>query len=291
MPLWAELAEPFKRFILWCQVLHIDVSKGNAKTIKVRLSVLHILIFAGLHTLAAAQAFGTVVNLHLTGPNLPYFCSSCTGRLKKHPAPSSQTCWSLKTNSHTHLFSSLSFLPSYSSTWDEAFLPNPWILEQIAAGYFWWASWTSRGSSPPCSQAASHGVQITDQEQWTPPVKAADIPRDHFFHVSSKHFPFLHWKDYKPHDQLDVKNNKLVDLLLPSKLLMSAFTERRYLWSWGPGPLVSIHMKFRSHSKSSRKKYLLSCWDLTGREGKQLIFSSLCMWCCWRHLSSEKTRD
>jgi len=46
MLLWTKLVETSKSFIL--VELHINVSKMNAKITKVRLSVLHILIFAGL---------------------------------------------------------------------------------------------------------------------------------------------------------------------------------------------------------------------------------------------------
>lgn len=63
--------------------------------------------FLAYKTFSTAQAFGTVVNLCLMGPNLSYLCLSCPDKLKIHLVPSWQTQESLRTTSHNQLFSPL----------------------------------------------------------------------------------------------------------------------------------------------------------------------------------------
>lgn len=54
---------------------------------------------------------------------------------------------------------------------------------------------------------------------------------------------------------------------------------------------IHSHEIQESQQMEQKKKSLLPCRGLTGRESKQLIFSSTCISarCCWRHLTSEKT--
>lgn len=138
--------------------------------------------------LAAAQAFGTVVNLYLAGPGFSCLCPSCPGRLKKYPIPSSQTRSSLRTNSHTHLSSPLSFLPS----------PPPELKPLCLTPE------SLRRAQPAISDesldhhgAPSHLIPRLPFLGSKPQTKhsdlptAADIPRGHLFPLPSQRLLFL----------------------------------------------------------------------------------------------------